>query len=174
MVEQGVKMRYVQSGFRVTITRIFASSFIGGISLCLLLYGVGVWFSLTEGITMEALIAATFDYLLFIAGMTIIAVYNFWKFPNILTSDAGIDLKVLFYTLHVDWQSIVRMQKNNNRLLIFLGRRGLLLNRLYGMFDAKVWDQPVLLFDSTEEMVKRLEEDIKSHIVSNSRQKVPQ
>src|SRR5512138_1086560 len=96
--------------------------------------------------------------------MTIIAVYNFWKFPNILTSDAGIDLKVLFYTLYIDWQSIVQTQKKNNRLLIFLGSRGLVLNRLYGLFDAKVWDQPVLLFESTEEIVTRLEDDIKAHM----------
>jgi uncharacterized membrane protein YobD (UPF0266 family) len=158
-------MRYVQSGFRVTITRFFGSICIAGISACLLLYGVGIWFSITEGNTMDSLVASTFFYLLFIAGMTIFAVYNFWKFPDIVTSDAGIDLKVFFYTLHIDWQSIVRMQKKNNGLLIFLRSSGLLLNRLYGMFDAKVWDQPVLLFDSTEEMVKQLEEEIKSHMV---------
>jgi len=161
-------MNYVQSGFRVTITRIFASMFVAGISSCLLLYGVGIWFSITEGNMMESLVTATFFYLLFIASMSIFAVYNFWRFPNILTSDTGIDLKLFFYTLHLDWQSIVRVQKRNNRLLIFLRSSGLLLNRLYGLFDAKVWDQPVFLFDSTEEMVKRLEEDIKSHMVSNS------
>jgi hypothetical protein len=127
-----------------------------------------MWFSITQGSTIESLVTPTFYYLLFIASMSIFAVYNFWKFPNILTSEAGIDLKVFFYTLHVDWQNIVRTQKKNNRLLIFLGSSGLLLNRLYGLFDTKVWDQPVLLFDGTEEMINRLEEDIKSHIVSNS------
>jgi hypothetical protein len=161
-------MHYAQSGFRVTVARILASVFIGGISLCLLLYGVGIWFSMTEGNTMDSLVAATFFYLLFVVAMAIMAVYHFWKFPNILTSDSGIDLKVLFYTRHIDWQSIVQLQKRNNRLLIFLGGGGLLLNRLYGLFNAKVWDQPVLLFDSTEEMVERLEEDIRVHMVRNS------
>jgi|WetSurMetagenome_2_1015567.scaffolds.fasta_scaffold360621_1 hypothetical protein len=161
-------MRYVQSSFRVTIAKFLASVFIGGILLCLPLYGVGTWFSITEGNTMETFIAATFFYLLSITGMAIIAVYQLWKFPNILTYDTGIELKALFYTRHIDWQSIVRMQKKSNMLIIFLGGGGLLLNRLYGLFNAKVWDQPVLLFDSTEEMVIRLEEDIKAHLARNS------
>jgi hypothetical protein len=167
--KQGINMRYVQSGFIVTITKIFGSISIGAISSCLLLYGVGMWFSITEGSTLESLVAPTCIYFFFIVGMTIFAVYNFWKFPNILTSDAGIDLKVLFYARHVDWQNIVRVQKKDNRLLIFLRSNGLLLNRLYGMLDAKVWDQAVLLFYSTEEMVKRLEEEIMAHMVSDSK-----
>jgi hypothetical protein len=100
--------------------------------------------------------------------MGTIAVYNFWKFPNIVTTDSGLELKTFFFTRHIDWQSIVRTQKKNNKLLIFLGSSGLLLNRLYGMFDAGVWNQPVLIFESTDEVVKQLEEDIKTHMGSNT------
>ena len=161
-------MRYVQSGSRVTRTKIIASIFIGGISFCLLLYGAGIWFSITDGNTIESLVVATFFYLLFISGMSTIAVYNFWKFPNIVTSDSGLELKTFFFTRHIAWQSVVRTQKKYNKLLIFLGSSGHLLNRLYGMFDAGVWDQPALLFESTDEIVNRLEEDIKAHMGSNT------
>ena len=91
------------------------------------------------------------------------AIYSLWKYPDISTSEKGIDLKVFFYTMHIEWKRIRRIDKRKNKFLIFLGNKRLLLNRLYGSFDAKVWDQPVVLFVSNEEMVKQLEEDIKAH-----------
>ena len=154
-------MYYVQQSWKATISRMLAYIFILGLSSCLLLYGAGMWLSITQGTSFNSIIAATFDYLIVMVGIAVFAAYNLWKFPNILISDKGIDLKVFFYTMHIDWKSIVRTQKRSNRLLIFVGSKGLFLNRLYGMFDAKVWDQPVVVFDSSEEMVNRLEEDIK-------------
>ena len=99
-----------------------------------------------------------------IAGMAVFAVFVLWKFPDISTSDKGIDLKVFFYSMHVEWKNIVRTEKRKTGLFIFLRCKGLLLNRLYGLFDAKVWDQPVVLFVSDEELVNRLEGDIKEHL----------
>jgi hypothetical protein len=66
--------------------------------------------------------------------------------------------------MHIDWKRIVRIHRKNEQLLIFIESKGLLLNRLYGLFDAKAWDKPVILFSSSEDMVNRLEEDIKAHL----------
>ena len=90
--------------------------------------------------------------------------FALWMFPDISTLDNGIEIKVFFFTIHIEWKNIIRMEKRKNRLLIFLRTKGLLLNRLYGLFDAKVWDQPVVLFVSNVEMVDTLEEDIKTHL----------
>lgn len=75
------------------------------------------------------------------------------------------ELKAFFYKIQIDWKSIVELQKRDQRLLIFLRRSGLLLNRLYGLFDAKAWDQPVVLFISNEGMTDQLEEEIRAHLV---------
>gem|GEM_PF-4681928 len=157
-------MNYKQMGWKVAIARMASYIFLIAISSCLFVSLADIYFVITERNSFTLLVAAVFYYLLFMVGMAIFAVYNLWRFPKILTSDKGIDLKVFFYTMHIDWKDVVRVEKRNNRLLIFLGRKGLLLNRLYGSFHARVWDQPVVLFDSSEEMVNRLEEDIKAHL----------
>ena len=157
-------MDYRQKGWMVTFSKLYSYVFLIAISSCILLYLAGIWFSITEGNSFDSIVAATFSYLLMIVIMAIFAVYYLWKFPDILISDKGIDFKVFFYTIHTDCKSIVQMQNRNNMLLIFLGSKGLLLNRLYGLFDAKVWNQPVVLFVSNEEMVNQLEEDIRAHM----------
>jgi hypothetical protein len=157
-------MHYRQIGWKATSSKILGYSFIIGISSCLLLYGAGMWFSITEGDSFDSIVAATFFYLLMLMIMAIFAVYYLWKFPDILISEEGIDIKVFFYTKHIRWENIMQMQKRNNRLLIFLVDKGLPLNRLYGLFDAKLWDQPIVLFVSSEKMVNLLEEDIKTHL----------
>jgi hypothetical protein len=157
-------MHYRQKTWKVVLSRIFSYISLIFISSYILLYLAGIWLSITEGNNSISILAATFDYLLVMVGMSAFGIYYLWKFPDILTSDKGINLRVLFYTMHIEWKNIVRIEKRNNRLLIFLGNKGLLLNRLYGLFDAKVWDQPVVLFVSNEEMISRLEEDIKAHL----------
>ena len=120
--------------------------------------------SIAEREGFISIVTATFYYLLMIAGMAVFAVFALWIFPDISTSDNGIELKVFFFTMRIEWKNIIRMEKRKNRLLIFLRTKGLLLDRLYGLFDAKVWDQPVVLFASNVEMVNTLEEDIKAHL----------
>ena len=157
-------MHYRQKTWKVVLSRIFSYVFLISISSCLLLYLAGIWFSITEGNSSGSILSATFDYLIIMSGMAVFGIYHLWKFPDIFTSDHGIDLRVLFYTMHIEWKNIVQVQKRNKRLLIFLGNKGLPLNRLYGLFDAKVWDRPVVLFISNEEVVNQLEEDIKAHL----------
>jgi hypothetical protein len=156
-------MYYVQKGWKVTISRWIASMFILGISLCLLLYGIGLWFSISNRNEPVTLITATFFYALFIAGMLILVTYHLRRFPNILTSEKGLELKTFFYTMHISWKDIVKLQRANNMLIIFLGDNGYFFNRLYGLFDAKVWDQPVTLYVSDEDMIQSLEHEIKIH-----------
>ena len=157
-------MNYKQPGWRVTVSKLFSCLLIIAISSCLLLYTAGMWFSITEANSFDSIVEATFFYLLIIVMMAIFAVYYHWRFPDILISDKGLGLKVFFYTMHIEWKNIMQMQKRNNQLLIFLEGKGLLLNRLYGLFDAKVWGRPVVLFSSSEEMVNQLQEDIKAHM----------
>src|SRR5688572_3345755 len=78
---EGKNMYYTQNGWNVTIARMLGYIFMLGISSCLLLYGVGMWFSLADGSSFASLLAPTFFYLLFVVGMAIFAVYNLWKFP---------------------------------------------------------------------------------------------
>jgi len=155
---------YKQTGRTVNFSKLFGYIFIIAISSCLLFYVVGIWFSIAGQETSISIVASTFYYLVMIAGMAVFAVFVLWKFPDISTSDKGIDLKVFFYSMHVEWKNIVRTEKRKTGLFIFLRCKGLLLNRLYGLFDAKVWDQPVVLFVSDEELVNRLEGDIKEHL----------
>ena len=157
-------MHYRQKGWSVTFSKLFSLFFIIASSSCLLLYIVGVSFSISERESFISIVTATFYYLLMIAGMAVFAVCALWMFPDISTLDNGIEIKVFFFTIHIEWKNIIRMEKRKNRLLIFLRAKGLLLNRLYGLFNAKVWDQPVVLFVSNVEMVDTLEEDIKTHL----------
>ena len=156
-------MNYKQKGWRVTVSKLFSCLFIIAISSGLLLYTAGMWFSVAEANSFDSIVAATFFYLLIIVMMALFAVYYLWRFPAILISDKGLGLKVFFYTMPIEWKNIMQMQKRNNQLLIFLEGQGLLLNRLYGLFDAKIWGRPVVLFSSSEEMVNQLQEDIKAH-----------
>jgi hypothetical protein len=104
-------MYYLQKGWNVTISKVLSYIFIAGISSCLLLYGAGIWFSITDGNTFASIVAATFFYLFFIVGMAIFAMYNLWRFPTILTFDKGMDLRAFFFRTHIDWKQIVRVEK---------------------------------------------------------------
>ena len=156
-------MNYKQKGWRVTVSKLFSCLFIIAISSGLLLYTAGMWFSVAEANSFDSIVAATFFYLLIIVMMALFAVYYLWRFPDILISDKGLDLKVFFYTMHIEEKNIMQVQKRNSQQLIFLEGKGLFLNRHYGLFDAKAWNRPVVLFASSEEMVNQLQEDIKAH-----------
>jgi len=121
-----------------------------------------MWVLLSEKNDFNVIAMAILFYAALIFGMAVFAAYNLWKYPTFSTSGQGIELKTFFYTLKIEWKNIIQMQRINNRLIIFLQRKGLFFNRLYGLFDAKAWDQPIVLFDSDDEVIKQLENEIRA------------
>jgi hypothetical protein len=160
-------MRYRQEGWKVKVSRLFGYMSLVFISMCLLIYATGLLFSIRDEIDLTTILAATFFYLITVVGIIAILMYNFWKFPDIDVSENGINLRVFFYTKHINWKNIKSVSKSKNELHIFLTNKGLLLNRLYGLFDARVWDQPVVIFVSNEDKVNSLEEKISMRITTD-------
>lgn len=71
-------MKYRQMGWRVTFARLLSYFFLLASFFSLLLYGIGMWFSITEGNSFDSIIAATFFYLLMISSMAIFVMYHLW------------------------------------------------------------------------------------------------
>lgn len=157
-------MLYRQEGWKVNISRFFGYISLLFISTCLLIYVTGLLLSIRDKNDLITILGASFFYLITVGGIAVFLIYNFWRFPDIRVTDHGINLTVFFYTKHIDWKNIKNVRKGKNELRIFLINKGLLLNRLYGLLDAKVWDQPVIIFVSNEDKVNSLDEELRMHI----------
>jgi len=160
-------MLYKQEGWKVNVSRFLGYISLVFISTCLLIYVTGLLISIRDKNDLITILGASFFYLITISGIVAFLMYNIWKFPDIKVSDKGISLKVLFFSRLIDWKNIRSISKRKNELFIFLVANGFLLNRLYGLFDAKVWDQPVIIFVSNEDKVNSLEDEIKLHVPVN-------
>jgi len=125
---------------------------------------VNMWTLLSEKSNFNTIAMAILFYVALIIGMAVFAIYNLWKFPAISTSEQGVELQMFFCRVQIEWKNIIQTHRKNNRLIIYLKRKGLFLNRLYGLFDVKVWDQPVILLDLDHDVIERLENEIKAHV----------
>lgn len=157
-------MLYKQEGWKVSVSRL--AGFLGAIviSLCLLLYLIGSFLTINDENGLTTILSATFFYLIIGGGIAVFLMYHVWKYPDIRVVDNGIKLTILSYTMYIDWKNIKDIRRSKNELFIFLGTKGLLFNRLYGLFNAKTWDRPVVIFISNEDKVKSLEKDLNVHI----------
>jgi lipid-A-disaccharide synthase-like uncharacterized protein len=160
-------MLYKQEGWKVSVSRL--AGYLGAIviSLCLLLYMIGSFLTINDENGLTTILSATFFYLIIVGGIVVFLIYHVWKYPDIRVVDNGIKLTILSYTMHIDWKNIKDIRRSKNELFIFLGTKGLLFNRLYGLLNAKTWDQPVVIFISNENKVKSLEKDLNVHIKEN-------
>ena len=113
---------------------------------------------------LDTILIATFFYIVTIGGVLVIGMFNFWKYPDIMLMEGGIKLITFFSTKYIGWENIEGVQKRGNKLFIMLKGGGYFLNRLYGVFDAKVWDQPTVMFISDKDIVHTLEKEITNHL----------
>lgn len=156
-------MLFKPNGWKVRVFRILGYASLFPASMCMLLYLVGLLSSVQSQNGLDVVLGATLFYLLMIGGMLVVSVASFWRYPSIRVGENGLDLVVGFYTKHLGWEIIKNVRKESNELFIFLKSKGLILNRMYGLWDAKVWDEPVVVFRSEEDIVKGLEEEINKY-----------
>lgn len=157
-------MQYKSTGWKVTVARMLGFASLIPALLCMLVYLLGILLTVLNQDDFKSILSATFFYLVMIGGLAISSITNFWRYPNIRVGEKGLELAFGFYTKHIDWKSIKSLRRGENELFILLNGRGMLLNRLYGWFDAKLWDEPVVVFKSEEDTVNSLEEEIKKYI----------
>lgn len=89
--------------------------------------------------------------------------YWFWQFPDIRISETGLTTQLMFFHDNFRWQEIKGIVETKGHIkakAILVNRRGMFLNRLYGLLVAREWDQPVILVSLRAENIEKLEQEI--------------
>jgi hypothetical protein len=158
-------MKIKQKGLFVSISRI--TGILLGFYAIFSLFAVVIrgLMLLVQGEIEQVLIAAIF--MVFVIGIGLMSRFWLALFPNIEVTDNGLKITIGFITEQISWQEIIGIIETKGLVklkAILLRRRGMFLNRMYGLLWAGRWNQPVILVSPKADNLKILEDFISNSI----------
>jgi hypothetical protein len=114
----------------------------------------------------NVLLVMLFGMVLYVSIFSSFGAYWLGRFPDILITATGLELKVFPGSYKIMWNEVAGIEDTSGIIkhrAVLVNRRGMLLNRLYGL--AVRWNTPVILVSSRAENLEALERVIREHRV---------
>jgi len=161
---------YKQNGFGVTTSKItgyFLLCFVFPVPVIIFINIISV---LKQDTTWQESIAFIIIATIFMFGWLFIASFYLWLYPAITLTKDGLKLSSFLLSRTIEWKhvdSIVRM--GDRQTIILINKKGWFIQRLHGLFRAKQWDRPVVMYLASQKKQDLFENEISKFLHNRDR-----
>ena len=161
---------YKQNGLDVITSKIT-----GGFLLCFLfpmpvIIVINIISAIRQDTTWEESIAFIIVATIFMLGLLFLASFYLWMYPAITLARDGLKLSSFFLSLIIEWEhvdSVVRM--GDRQTIILINKKGMFIQRHHGLFRARQWDKPVVIYSASQKNQDLFENEISKHLHNRDR-----